>query len=171
MFTNKPLNVFSRSDEDIGRKMSNFTPLGFALDGVEFGSVEAFYVYLLFTDEEKREKVRKLYGHVVKNMGKKSKLTRTCYRGEWFDLGSDRHVALIKRAIRAKLEAHPNVAREFVATRPREIVHDCGHPESPHDVFPAAVFVRILSELREEFTGRLGVNGEGAPATTCSPRF
>jgi hypothetical protein len=105
---------------------------------------------LKFLDEDKRAKLARLHGPVAKNMGKKSKLTETCYRGSWFRLGSDTHFALIKRAIRAKLDAHPEIAARFVATRPRPIVHDCGHPDRPGAVFPAAVFVRILTELREE---------------------
>jgi hypothetical protein len=77
-----------------------------------------------------RAKMAKLYGPVVKNMGKKSKLVTTCYQGEWFDLGSETHHALIKRAICAKLDAHPEMARAFVATRPRPIVHNTGRPSS-----------------------------------------
>lgn len=155
MNSNKALNVYSRSDEEIGRLMSNFAPTPFMLDDVEYASVEGFYVSLLFLEEDKRAKVSKLYGIVVKNMGKKSKLTETCYRGEWFTLGSDKHVELIKRAIRAKLEANPGIAAEFVATSPRPITHDCGHPEPEDTVFPASVFVRILTELREEFKSRV----------------
>ncbi len=154
MNSNNALNVYSRSDEEIGRLMSNFAPTPFTIDGVEYASVEGFYVSLLFLEDEKREKVRKLYGIVVKNMGKKSKLTETTYGGETFALGSDKHVELIKRAIRAKLEAHPAIATAFVATDPRPIVHDCGHPEPEDTVFPASVFVRILTELRDEFKNR-----------------
>jgi Vault protein inter-alpha-trypsin domain len=120
------------------------------LDGLEFRSIEAFYVYLLFLEEDKREKVRPLYGIVAKRMGKSSRLERTCYRGEEFDLGSETHFGLIKRAIRAKLKAHPVIADAFVATRPRPIVHNCGRPESKNTKFPASVFCSILTELREE---------------------
>ena len=145
-----PLNVYSRSDEEIGRLMSNFPNTPFTLDDIEYAGVESFYVYLLTTDEGKREKFRKLYGPVVKRMGKKFRSTRTCYRGEWFDLGSETHISLIKRAIRAKLDAHSEIAKAFVATSPRPLVHDCGHPEPENTVFPAKVFVRILTELRDE---------------------
>ena len=153
----KPLNVFSLSDEEIGRLMSNFANTPFTLDGIEYASVESFYVSLLFLEEEKKAKMRKLYGIVVKRMGKKSRLTRTCYGGEWFDLGSETHIALIKRAIAAKLGAHPAIASTFVATLPRPITHDCGHPEPANTVFPAAVFCKILTELRGEFAKRLSL--------------
>jgi predicted NAD-dependent protein-ADP-ribosyltransferase YbiA (DUF1768 family) len=43
----RPLNIWSRSDEEIGRLMSHFAHTPFTLDGVEFGSVEAFYTWLV----------------------------------------------------------------------------------------------------------------------------
>lgn len=146
----KPLNVYSRSDEELGRLLSNFAHTPFTLDGVTYASIEGFYVVLKFLEEDRRARMATLYGPVAKNMGKKSTLVTTCYRGEWFELGSETHHALIKRAIRAKLEAHPEMARAFVATRPRPIVHETGRPDPVGARFPAAVFCRILTESREE---------------------
>jgi predicted NAD-dependent protein-ADP-ribosyltransferase YbiA (DUF1768 family) len=146
-----PFNVWSRSEEEIGQLMSNFAHTPFELDGVAYGSIEGFYVSLLFLEPARREKIAPLYGFIAKRMGKKSKLRTTCYRGEWFDLGSEPHLALVKRAIRAKLEAHPEIARAFVATAPRPIVHETGYPDPPDAEFPAPVFCRILTELRDEF--------------------
>lgn len=150
-----PFNVWSRSAEAIEQPMSNFAHTPFELDGVAYASIEGFYVSLLFLDPSKRLKLARLYGLVVSRMGKKSKIKRdklkTCYAGEWFDLGSEAHLGLVKRALRAKLEAHPDIARAFVATMLRPIVHETGHPDSPDTEFPAAVFCRLLSELRGEF--------------------
>lgn len=147
-----PFNVWSRSEEEIGQLMSNFAHTPFELDGVAYGSIEGFYVALLFLEPARREKIAPLYGVVAKRMGKKSKLKRTCYNGDWFDLGSEAHLALVKRAIRAKLEAHPEIARAFVATAPRPIVHETGDPDPPDAEFPAPVFCKILTELRDEFS-------------------
>jgi hypothetical protein len=88
---------------------------------------------------------------VVKRMGKKSKLMSTSYHGEDFSPGSDHHVERIKRAITAKLAAHPDIAAAFVATLPRPIVHDTGHADPPDAVFPADVFCRVLADVRDEF--------------------
>jgi predicted NAD-dependent protein-ADP-ribosyltransferase YbiA (DUF1768 family) len=52
-----PLNVYSRSTENIGRLMSNFAHTPFVLDGVEYASIEGFYVALKFLDPTKRAKV------------------------------------------------------------------------------------------------------------------
>jgi predicted NAD-dependent protein-ADP-ribosyltransferase YbiA (DUF1768 family) len=150
-----PFNVWSRSEEEAGQLMSNFAHTPFELDGVAYASIEGFYVSLLFLDPARRLKLAGLYGLVVSRMGKKSKIRRdklkTCYTGEWFDLGSEPHLRLVKRALRAKLEAHPDIARAFVATMPRPIVHETGHPDAPDAEFPAAVFCRLLGELRGEF--------------------
>jgi predicted NAD-dependent protein-ADP-ribosyltransferase YbiA (DUF1768 family) len=150
-----PFNVWSRSEEEIGRLMSNFAHTPFELDGVAYASIEGFYVSLLFLEPAKRLKLARLYGLVVSQMGKKSKIKKcklkTCYAGEWFDLGSEPHLKLLKRALRAKLEAHPDIARAFVATASRPIVHETGHPDPPDAEFPAPVFCRLLSELRDEF--------------------
>ena len=62
----------------------------------------------------------------------------------------ERWKARVKEAIKAKLLAHPEQCAEFVATRPRTIVHETGFPESRFTQLPAAVFCRILTELREE---------------------
>jgi len=146
-----PLNVWSRSDEEIGKLASNFSHLPFVLDGVEFASLEAFYVWLLlFDNERKREKVRTMWGLRAKHEFPKVKPARICYRGEWMDLGSDAHLALIKRALRAKFEAHAEVARAFVATAPRLIVHETGHPDKPGAEFPRETFCRLLTEVRDE---------------------
>ena len=50
-----PLNVWSRSDEDIGRQMSHFAHTPFVLDGVAFGSVEAFYTWLISSPSRSRK--------------------------------------------------------------------------------------------------------------------
>src|SRR5438128_981750 len=49
------LNISSRSDEEIGRLMSHFAHTPFILDGVEFGSVEAFYTWLVLSGNPARQ--------------------------------------------------------------------------------------------------------------------
>lgn len=144
-----PLNVFSRSAEEIGRLMSNLADTPFTLDGIRYASVESFYVALKFVDPERRAKAASLHGPAARSFGLKSKAVETRYRGETLVLGSDAHHALIKRAIQAKLLEHPAIASAFVATRPRPIVHDTGRREHRRTRLPAEVFCRILTELRE----------------------
>ncbi|MEZ5585027.1 MAG: hypothetical protein R3F37_21720 [Candidatus Competibacteraceae bacterium] len=148
----KPLNVWSRSEEEIGRLLSNFAHTPFQLDGIDYASVEAFYAALLIQNNEtKKARVRTYWGIRAKHEIPKTKPERILHNGKHFGLGSEAHHAQIKRAIRAKLAAHPEIASAFVATRPRVIVHETGYPEKPDAEFPHGVFCRILTELREEF--------------------
>lgn len=147
----KPLNVWSRGDEAIGRLMSNFAHTPFRLHGIEYASIEAFYAALLIESEEKRAKVRKMWGVRAKHEIPKRKPEWITYRGGKIATGSNEHHALVKEALLAKLEAHPEIADAFAATRPRPLVHETGYPDKPDTEFPSSVFCRILTELREEY--------------------
>jgi hypothetical protein len=61
-FLMRPLNIWSRSEEEIGRLMSHFAHTPFELDGVRFGTVEAFYTWLLVGDEATKADVAPLSG-------------------------------------------------------------------------------------------------------------
>ncbi len=148
----RPLNIWSGSDEEIGRKMSHFYEAHFFLDGVEFASVEAVYTWLL-VPEDRREQVRMLSGTASKKAAPRKQIpTSFDYHGRTIRFGSDEHGDIIYRANVAKLEAHPELAREFVATRPRQIQHILPHHSAPTDN-PA--FVRLMERLRDEFAKRL----------------
>ncbi|MBS2001775.1 MAG: NADAR family protein [Cyanobacteria bacterium SZAS LIN-5] len=152
----QPLNIGSIKGELIAKEMSNFEHSPFQLDGRRFESVEGFYVWLKFTGNEDKQKIAQtLYSYEAKKFGKSSTATSSEYGGETFALGSPQHHALIKRAIQAKLVQHPDIARRFAETHPRPIIHDFGYPEAPSRL-PAAAFVKLLEELRDDLvTGRL----------------
>jgi hypothetical protein len=155
----KPLNIWSMSDEAIGREMSNFAHTPFVLDELEFGSVESFYVWLLLSEggnEPKRERVRTMWGLHAKHKAPKVRPSQICYRGTWMKPGAGEHLDLIKRALRAKLLAHPELADRFVATHPRPLIHETGYSDPPDCEFPKETFCRLLTELREEFAERQG---------------
>lgn len=147
----RPLNVASGGREEIGRLMSNFARTPFTLDGRVYASVEGFYQCLHFTDPERRAAVAAMHGREAKCATRGVAGAVMTYEGETFMPGSDTHLALIKRAIRAKLEQHPGIATAFVATHPRPITHHVGRVSRRPSPFPAEVFCRILSELREAF--------------------
>ena len=155
----KPLNIWSRSDEEIGRLMSNSANTPFTLHGVEYASIEAFYAsILLHQNEAKREKVRKLWGVRAKHEIPKVKPVWIEYQGTEFATGSTTHHELVKQAIRAKLAAHPKIAEAFVATSPRPLVHETDYPDPPGAEFPHYVLCRILTELRDEFAAASKAN-------------
>jgi predicted NAD-dependent protein-ADP-ribosyltransferase YbiA (DUF1768 family) len=146
----KPINISSAGEEEIGRRMSNFGDAPFTLDGRRYATVESFYVGLKFPDEATRVKLAAMTGPEAFALGKASTLKETEYGGRRFPLGGPEHHALIARAIRAKLQAHPALAREFASTHPRPIVHLTGQPERPGTFMPASALCRILTEIRDE---------------------
>ena len=127
----KPLNIWSKSDEEIGRAMSNFAHTLFVLDGILYSSIEGCYAALLIQNNSARQaKVGRLWGIHAKHEIPENKPHVILYNGESFKLGSKEHIWLIKRAIRAKLEADTEIATVFVATRPRSIVHETGYVDA-----------------------------------------
>jgi hypothetical protein len=51
-------------------------------------------------------------------------------------------------------------ARRFSPEGDRPIVHETGYPDPPDSGFPAPVFCRILSELRDEFAAIFAASPE-----------
>lgn len=145
----RPVNVGSSNAELVAREMSNFENSPFVLDGRTFASVEGFYVWLKWSgDPAKQALAQNMHGAEAKKFGKPSKNTTAEYNGETIVLGSPEHHALIKRAIQAKVEQHPDLARRFAETHPRPLLHDLGYPEPPSRL-PAKDFCRILGEIRQ----------------------
>jgi predicted NAD-dependent protein-ADP-ribosyltransferase YbiA (DUF1768 family) len=167
----KPLNVWSRSDEEIGRQLSNFAHTPFELDGVRYASVEGFYVSILVqSSTARRDKARRLWGLHAKREMPRLKPRAFDYHGRQIALGSTQHHDLVKRAIAAKLAAHPEIARAFVATAPRPIAHETGHPDPPDAEFPKETLCRILTELREECAASLASDvGACTAGQPCEP--
>lgn len=152
----RPLNIVSTSTDESARLLSNFAHTPFTLDNLRYHSVEGFYVSLKFSDPKKRREVAKLFGAEAKTAGKSDKPTETTYGGVTIKMGSTEHQALIGRAIKAKIEQNPAVAKALIESYPRELIHDTGRPDHPNTNFPATVFVRILTELRDEFRQKNG---------------
>lgn len=154
-----PLNIWSRSEEEIGRLMSHFAHAPFVLDGVAFGSVEAFYAWLV-CPPSRRAKVAPLWGARAKHECPKTPPRAFNYRGRMIDFESTEHHDLILKANRAKLDAHPEIARAFVATLPRPIIHELPGKNDVHDVFCG-----IMNSLRDECATKLAVK----PVESASP--
>jgi len=83
MSNGKPLTIWSNSDEEIGRLMSHFAHTPFELDGVAFGSVKAFYSWLLVeNNERKRAKIAPMWGATLAPKSSPSTSTTTVARSQ-----------------------------------------------------------------------------------------
>lgn len=124
--------------------MSHFAHTPFVLDGVAFGSVEAFYTWLI-ANPARRPKVAPMWGPRAKHAAPRLIPTHYDYHGRTMTFGSHEHHLLILEANRAKMAAHPEIAKAFRATAPRPIVHELPDKDDRHEVF-----CWIMNTLRDE---------------------
>jgi predicted NAD-dependent protein-ADP-ribosyltransferase YbiA (DUF1768 family) len=146
----RTLNIATSGSEAIGKVLSNFARRPFNLDGREYESVEGFYQGLKWSDPAQRADIAKLSGSAAKSAGRGSEATSFEYEGQTIEFRSPEHYALMKRAIKASLEQNPEIRDQFLETHPRPLEHKTGRPEKPTTGYPAAEFVKALSEIRAE---------------------
>jgi hypothetical protein len=150
MNTLLPLNIWSRADEEVCRLMSHFAHTPFVLDGVEFGSVEAFYSWLhVVGNEHKRAKIAPMWGARAKHACPHAYPEHFDYHGRTIAFGSPAYYELLMRANRAKLAAHPAIAAAFLATAPRPIVHEQPEKDDRHEIFCG-----MMRMLRDELAAK-----------------
>jgi len=96
------INVYSKSESELGRLLSNFAHTPFKLNGLLFQSVEAWW-YWYITGEQHYELAR-FYGFRAKQEGRKYAQTQ--------------HVTpeVLKEVYRAKLQYHPEIAEMLAAS-------------------------------------------------------
>lgn len=133
-----------------GRKLSNFTPAPFQLDGVTYASFEAFWQSLKFKPRSRaRELIRTMNAGDAKRAGGQIQTRVMFYGNKLFEYGSDELFALAKRAERARFNQNPEQKKALMETGNAKLIHWAEVRDSKS--LPRKVFCRILMELREEF--------------------
>lgn len=155
------INIGMRMEHnEMQKKLSNLYPSSFTLDGIEYASVEAFRMSIKYPATDPRHvEIRKLSGIKAKTAGGEAKLFKSIeYQGEHIRIGSPEHHALLKRALRAKLEQNPDILKALLDTWDKELAHIVfsRHEEKKvilHDskTIPGEIFAQLYKELREEF--------------------
>ncbi|NUP08811.1 MAG: NADAR family protein [Polyangiaceae bacterium] len=139
---------YSVSDEY--GELSNFAPYPIRLDGVQWPTTEHFFQAQKFSDADVREQIRR-----APNPGEAARIGRSRklrLRPNW----DSAKVGVMRRAVRAKFEQHPDLAALLLATGDAEIVE---HTE--RDAFwgdggdgrGENVLGRILMEVRSMLKG------------------
>jgi len=142
-----PLNVYSNADEEIGRLLSNFAHTPFVMDGITYASVEGFYSSLFWPEGDGgRAAAAALNGAEAKACRPEPAPASLGYQGRSFAHRSPEHLALVERAIRAKLAAHPGIADGLAASGDRPIVHEIRG--IAQDAALCEILTRIRAELR-----------------------
>lgn len=142
------------------KKLSNLYPSPFILDDIRYASVEAFWMSIKYPENDpRRNQIRELSGMNAKKSGNDAKnIKEIYYNGETIIVGSADHHALMKRAIRAKLEQNPDILKTLLDTGDKKLTHIVftRHENEKfilHDskTIPGEVFAKIYEELRDEF--------------------
>jgi len=158
--TGKIINIGMHPEHnEIQKQLSNLYPSPFKLDGVEYASVEAFWMSIKYPENsQRREEVRKLSGVAAKLAGKGMENIATIqYLWKDIQVGSEEHHALLKRAIRAKLENNPKILKTLLDTWDTKLVHivftrhiDKKYILHDSKTIPWEKFAQIYMELRDE---------------------
>lgn len=159
--TGEIINIGMHPDHDESqKKLSNLYPSPFILDDIEYASVEAFWMSIKYPENDpRRREIRTLSGIKAKLAGRDAKnFTSLYYQGKEIQIGSPEHHALMKRAIRAKLEQNPDILQTLLATWNKKLTHIV-FTRHEHEKFilhdsktiPWEIFAQIYTELRKEF--------------------
>lgn len=140
------VNVGSTGKTETERMLSNLAPTPFELDGKHYESVEGFWQGLKFSEgSQQRDEIAKLSGVEAKKAGAE---------GKKFQVSSDEHQELMRKAIKAKLEQNPHVLNLLLATRNKKIIHfpktSDGQIFPDSQTIPREKFCQILMDLREK---------------------
>jgi predicted NAD-dependent protein-ADP-ribosyltransferase YbiA (DUF1768 family) len=157
------LNIRYSSADWRARELSNFAGTPFELDNENILSVEGFIQAVKFPPDDLRHGMTLSFmGSGAKRMGRIAAEEFGCksvwWSGKKIPYGSPDHHALIARAIRAKVEQVPHVRAALIATEGLTLTHDVGQVESVYTSLPERVFVKILTDLREELLTGNGVS-------------
>lgn len=158
-----PINVASNSENPTEALLSNLAHTPFSLDSREYASVEAFWQWLKYSNEEERKRIATLSGIESKKIWNNGdNVGEFEYNGETYIVWSDEHQDLMRRAIRAKLEQNSNVLSLLLATGNTPIIHDpkkkdgSSYPDSK--TIPWRMFSEILMKIRWDM--KVSINGE-----------
>ena len=130
--------------------LSNFSPHGFVVDGVECASMEGFLQSLKFQDPEMQKHVCTLVGKAAKFKGKKKKWwkTQTLYwQGEAIPRDSDRYQELLDKAFNALAE-NSSFRRALLATQNATLTHNRGKKKISETVLTKNEFTSRLTAIR-----------------------
>lgn len=130
--------------------LSNFSPHGFVVDGVECASMEGFLQSLKFQDPEMQKHVCTLVGKAAKFKGKKKKWwkTQTLYwQGEAIPRDSKRYQELLDKAFNALAE-NSSFRRALLATQNATLTHNMGKKKTSETVLTKNEFTSRLTAIR-----------------------
>lgn len=151
------INMWYWHEQEIEKMLSNMCPSPFVLDWVTYASVESFWMSIKYPQsDEKHFIARDLVGKEAKKAWDAAKYYKSIqYNGHIILMWSPEHHALMKRAIRAKLEQNHEIAKALKESWDRPIIHilfdkDMQWVHADSKTIPWEVFAKIVTDLRTE---------------------
>lgn len=146
-------DISYRSNRKLEKRLSNFYPHPFIIDGVQCASVESFLQSLKFEDKNEQIEVCKLPGREAKLRGQErneawQKVQTLWWQGKTYARHSKAYQALISRAFLAcflQNEQYQNALRHIKG----ELVHSIGEQNSRKTVLTEKEFCINLEFLRK----------------------
>lgn len=139
--------------------LSNFSPHGFTIDGIECASMEGFLQSLKFQDPEMQKHVCTLVGKKAKFKGKKKKWwkTQTLYwQGQPIPRDSKEYQDLLDRAFDA-LSENKSFRKALLATHNATLTHSIGKSRPSETVLTKNEFTSRLTRIRARLKAELEV--------------
>jgi predicted NAD-dependent protein-ADP-ribosyltransferase YbiA (DUF1768 family) len=142
----EPINVTSRAPDPQIRLLSNLAHTPFALDGLEYASVEAFWQGLKFPDAERRRRIAPLHGREARRVGTAAEPSDTIeYGDQVVRVGTADHWRLMSRACWAKFSQHAEARNALLNTGDRPLVHRVRRDSR---TIPGVIMAQIWIDVR-----------------------
>lgn len=140
-----PVNITSKAPGKL-KLISNFAATPFELDGLAYGSIEAFWQGLKFPEEEKRRELAPLHGASAKDAGFYAPKSDTIiYAGQTVRVGTWEHWQLMERATVAKFEQNAEARETLLSTGERPLTHQM---KNDSRTIPGAILAEIWMRCR-----------------------
>jgi predicted NAD-dependent protein-ADP-ribosyltransferase YbiA (DUF1768 family) len=149
----EPINIISRSPDPAVKLISNLAHTPFELDGLDYGSVEAFWQGLKFPENARRREIAPLFGHEARRAGFDAPKDDTVkYQGKTIRVGTADHWQLMVAACWAKFNQHEAARKALLETKERPLMHRTKHDSRN---IPGAIMADIWMRVRRGLVKRL----------------
>ena len=147
------INIYSKSGNEIGQKLSNFYPHTFIFEGMKFGNFEAFVQCLKFSDPEEQMKVAGMDAKSAKAAGQTQHWKENggwlYWRGHAINRYGHEYQQLLDRSYDALCQ-NAEFADALRRSRRQLLIHTIGKLRRKDTALTSIEFCRILTRKRRK---------------------
>ena len=146
------INIYSKSENDLARKLSNFYSHSFVFEGQNFQCFEAFLQCLKFSDPDEQLAVASMKAKEAKENGQTRNWQTSGYlywKGQPVSRYAKEYRELLDRAYDALCE-NQVFAEALCRSRGKLLIHTIGKLRKRHTVLTSFEFCEILMQKRRK---------------------